>query len=140
MKLRNMGKRLKIRHKAEAKFSIKWYQNVSKIVPKCSSRRDLPFCACSRTEDRKKDRGPISGLMRPHPLTDKRLRGSRGQIFKENILRWEIEFLVYFFMLITNMIVILHKNQLLTIKTSKYYLFFWYFLCKWPFLKVLIFF
>ena len=68
MKLRNMEKRLKIRHKAEAKFSIKGYQNASKIVRKCSSRRDLPFYVCSRTGDRKKVNGPIPGLNGPRPF------------------------------------------------------------------------
>ena len=63
-----MEKRLKIRHKAEAKFSIKGYQNASKIVRKCSSRRDLPFYVCSRTGNRKKVSGPIPGLNGPRPL------------------------------------------------------------------------
>ena len=40
--------------RAEAKFSIKWYQNASKIVPKCSSRQDLLVYLCFRTGSRKK--------------------------------------------------------------------------------------
>jgi hypothetical protein len=65
---RMIGKSIKILHKAEAKFSIIWYQNASKMAPKCSPCRDLSFYVCSRMVDRKKVSGPICGLMRPRPL------------------------------------------------------------------------
>jgi hypothetical protein len=39
------------------------------------------------------------------------------------MLRWKIEFLVYFFMLIPNIVFILHKEQFSKTKIAKYYLF-----------------
>jgi hypothetical protein len=41
-----------------------------------------------------------------------------------NTLRWQTEFLVYFRMLIPNIVLIFHKNKLLTIKIIKYFAFF----------------
>jgi hypothetical protein len=41
-----------------------------------------------------------------------------------NTLRWQTEFLVYFRMLIPNIVLIFHKNKLLTIKIIKYFVFF----------------